>query len=174
MDVSFLGFLKIEKFSVPYTQFEHFYIFLCSLLYCSFSLKDNDELLSALWAASGNQYRGENLSLLVVGSVLQKPLILCLPQQESIAIEMIAEIPDSTSLPSQQGLIRGEAILTKAYNQHCYYQNGVTVLLPWKKGQLSMMKLKCMNELCCWVCCSSFSVWCCLTKSNSLKVYVIW
>lgn len=41
----------------------------------------------------------------------RNPLILCLPQQESIAIEMIAEIPHSTSLTSQQGLVRGEAKL---------------------------------------------------------------
>lgn len=59
-------------------------------------------------------------SLLVVGRVLQKPPNPCLPQHESIAMEMIAEIPDSTSLTSQQGLVKGEAKLTRG---NTIYQN---------------------------------------------------
>lgn len=57
----------------------------------------------------------------MTGSVLQKTPNPLLPQHESIAIEMIAEIPDSTSLTSQQGLVRGEAKLTR---QNTIYKTG--------------------------------------------------
>lgn len=155
--ISFLGLFKFNKFPILCIQFSHFSIFSVASFTRGF-LGNNDLTLCALWAASEGWDRE---SLLVIGSVLQKPpnplftttWVYC---HRNDSWDPRFNITDLT-----EGLVREEAKLTR---RSATFKSRVGKSVTLKERVIVNIKIKMHEWAMLLVCCSLFSVSYSLTK----------